>query len=546
MVFRAIDRAALQRAAVAGSVVLGAVLLAGQSVAPAQAVDPVPPALTFLSPLTGSVSTTGKFMVVGTATDPTDTVEVYAWLDGTPESDRTLLCTSAVTVDRATFQNRWGCGEVTLARGNYTISAVSGTSPYITSVTVAVNIPVPVTIDSPAMFSTVYTATPTISGHANPGDVITVMSAFGGSTLCTATTGDDTVWSCTGSALTNGFHNIPVFRGLVHERDVIFTVMIPPAITSPISGSTFTEGTVSFSGTAPPSESIVVRTTEGYDLCAANTKLDGTWACDWIAGSADVGVHSLVAYSSSTMLQSDPITVTITGAPAVTPVIVSPATGESIPVGTVTFSGTAGADESVSVWTTVGGLRTAELCSTTSDSAGDWQCSYDAGSSDVGSHTVVAYTTVESDPVDFTITETPTYPLVVTSPESGSTVTTSTPTVSGTAAPGAEVSITTTEGGEPVCTTVADDSGAWSCTVSKLPEGENTLFVTVDGTTTSLTITVSTSSGGDGDSTVTPELATTGSELGTSFFGLGVALVTFLAGGALLMVRKRRSAEAHK
>lgn len=543
MVVRTDQRGGWRRAvALAGAIALGAILLTGQGMAPAQAV-PTRPVIT--SPLDGwsTYGTSASVTITGTGAIG-DYLAIYA--EPPAPATAIVLCLTTVGLD-----GTWTCTN-SLVPGTYDLQASTMDEIYSDPVSITVYAPVAFTIDSPEQFSTVNTATPTISGHANPGEVVTVMSALGGSTLCTATTGDDAVWSCTVSALANGFQSLPVYRGLWNEGNVIFTVAVPPAITSPSSGSTFSVGTVSFAGTASPNQSISVFTTGGFSLCSATATVGGVWACDWTATSFFVGEHSAYVYSSSTMLQSEPISVTITAAPVVSPVVVSPTSGESIPVGTVNFSGTAAADESVSVWTTVGGLRTAELCSTTSDSAGDWQCSYDAGSSDLGSHTVVAYTTVESDPVDFTITETPTYPLVVTSPESGSTVTTSTPTVSGTAAPGAEVSITTTEGGEPVCTTVADDSGVWTCTLSELPEGENTLFVTVDGETTSLTITVATSGGtgdgdGDGDSaTPKAELAKTGSDLGTSVFALGMVFVAFLAGGALLMVRKRRSAEAHK
>lgn len=542
MVVRTVQRGGWRRAAaLAGAIALGAILLTGQGMAPAQAV-PTRPIITSPSDGWTTYGLSASVTITGTGAIG-DYLAIYA--EPPAPATAIVLCLTTVGLD-----GTWTCTN-SLVPGTYDLQASTMDEIYSYPVSITVHAPVAFTIDSPEQFSTVNTATPTISGHANPGEIVTVMSSIGGSTLCTATTGDDTVWSCTVSALANGFQSLPVYRGLWNEGNVIFTVAVPPAITSPSSGSTFSVGTVGFAGTASPNESISVFTVGGYSLCSTTATVGGAWACDWSATSFYVGEHSVYVYSSSTMLQSEPISVTITAAPVVSPVIVSPTSGESIPVGTVNFSGTAAADELVSVWTTVAGLRVAELCSTASDSAGDWQCSYEAGSSDVGSHTVVAYTTVESDPVDITITETPTYPLVVASPKPGSTVATSTPTVSGTAAPGARVSIATTEGGEPVCTTIADDSGAWSCTVSELPEGENTLFVTVgEGDTTSLTITVVTSGGGgtgDGDSaTPKTELAKTGSDLGTSVFALGMVFVTFLAGGALLLVRNRRSAEAHQ
>ncbi len=461
MVVRAINRGALHRAAVAASVVLGAILLAGQAVAPAQAAGPVPPALSFLSPLTGSVSTTGTFMVVGKATDPTDMVEVYAWRDGTPESDRTLLCVSPVALDHATSQNRWGCGEVTLANGSYTLSAISGNSPFITSVTVTVNIPVAFTVDGPEQFSTVDTATPTVSGHGTPGETVTVAAEPGGPALCTATIAEDTTWSCVVPPLTDGSHNLALRLGTTEKGLVIFTVAVPPTISSPASGVT-------------------------------------------------------------------------------------------LPVGSITFSGTAAPSGPVLVWKMVGGARDSQLCSATADSAGLWTCSYVATASDAGPFTVMASTALDSALVDFTIEADAPEPPVIASPAPNSTVTTATPTVSGTAAPGAQVTITTSEGGDPVCTTTADDSGAWSCTVSELPDGEVTLYVTAgDGDTVSVAITVATESdGGEGDgegdhdgvTAVPDQLARTGSESSSSVLGLGLVFGMILAGSALLIARNRRSA----
>jgi LPXTG-motif cell wall-anchored protein len=472
MVFRAINRGALHRAAVAASVVLGGILLAGQGVAPVQAAtvcatDPCPTdpnPLQFLSPLNGAVSTTGKFMVVGSAT-LAETVEVYAWRDGTPESDRTLLCTSAVMLDPATYQLRWGCGEVTLARGNYTITAFSAS--YATSVTVTVNIPVAFTVDDPEQFSTVDTATPTISGHGTPGETVTVAAEPGGPALCTATIAEDTTWSCVVPPLTDGSHNLALRLGTTEQGLVIFTVAVPPTISSPASGAT-------------------------------------------------------------------------------------------LPVGSITFSGTAAPSAQVLVWKMVGGARDSQLCSVTSDSAGLWTCSYVATASDAGPFTVMASTTLDSALVDFTIEADTPEPPVITSPAPNSTVTTATPTVSGTAAPGAQVTITTSEGGDPVCTTTADDSGAWSCTVSELPDGDVTLYVTAgDGETVSVAITVATESDGDGEgegegegegdgdgdgTTASPEqLARTGSESSSSALGLGLVFGMILTGSALLVARNRRS-----
>ncbi|WP_272496288.1 Ig-like domain-containing protein [Nocardioides sp. B-3] len=66
---------------------------------------------------------------------------------------------------------------------------------------------------------------------------------------------------------------------------------------------------------------------------------------------------------------------------------------------------------------------------------------------------------------------------MITSPAEGSSTADTTPTVTGTAEPGATVTVT--EGGVLVCTAVADPSGNWSCTpTTALPVGQHTFTAT--------------------------------------------------------------------
>ncbi|PII95284.1 hypothetical protein BMH32_15520, partial [Leucobacter sp. OLJS4] len=67
--------------------------------------------------------------------------------------------------------------------------------------------------------------------------------------------------------------------------------------------------------------------------------------------------------------------------------------------------------------------------------------------------------------------------LVVTGPTPGATVESETPTVSGTAEPGAKITVTGPDG-EKLGETVADENGDWTLTLPKQPEGDLSITVT--------------------------------------------------------------------
>jgi hypothetical protein len=71
----------------------------------------------------------------------------------------------------------------------------------------------------------------------------------------------------------------------------------------------------------------------------------------------------------------------------------------------------------------------------------------------------------------------PTIPApVITSPANGSTTSDTTPTISGTSRPGADIVVK--EGGTTLCTTRANASGIWSCDSSALSAGSHTITAT--------------------------------------------------------------------
>jgi hypothetical protein len=64
---------------------------------------------------------------------------------------------------------------------------------------------------------------------------------------------------------------------------------------------------------------------------------------------------------------------------------------------------------------------------------------------------------------------------VITSPTNGSTVTTGTPTISGTGTPGDTVTVS--EGTTPICVAIVQPNGHWSCTPNA-PLGNGTHTIT--------------------------------------------------------------------
>lgn len=147
------------------------------------------------------------------------------------------------------------------------------------------------------------------------------------------------------------------------------------------------------------------------------------------------------------------------------PTITSPVDGSVTNDTTPDISGT-GAEEgsTVTVYDTDG---TTVLCTDDTVGAdGAWSCT--PGPMTPGGHTITATSTdgagnesAPSAPVRFTIDTSVAGDVVILTPADGSSTTDTTPTVSGTTEPGATVTVT--ENGAPICTAVADSTGAWSC-----------------------------------------------------------------------------------
>ncbi|MFP2898213.1 Ig-like domain-containing protein, partial [Corallococcus sp. 4LFB] len=251
-----------------------------------------------------------------------------------------------------------------------------------------------------------------------------------------------------------------------------------PVIAAPTSGQLVTTQTPTLSGTAEANSTVTVR--EGTTvLCTTTANGSGAWSC--ISSQLTDGTHTISATARDAAGNTGPastsVPFTVDSTAPVAPVIASPTSGQTVATQTPTLSGTAEANSTVTVreGPTV-------LCTATANSSGAWACSTASTLAD-GAHTVSATardaagnTGPASTSVPFSVDTTAPAPPVVTSPTSGQAVSTSTPTITGTAEAGSTVTVR--EGTTVLCTATADASGAWSCTSSTLTDGPHTVSVT--------------------------------------------------------------------
>jgi MYXO-CTERM domain-containing protein len=425
----------------------------------------------------------------GAFTSPTPTVSGTDALDGSTvevfvDGSTTPACSALVS------GGVWSCAVApALAAGVHTVDAVDtyqGTQSLLSNTntfTVRTLVPNPPVILVPVAGSTVNTSTPTLSGTAEAGSIVTVVE--GGTTLCTANADPITgAWSCVSAALTDGAHTITATArnvigtsGASGPDSFFVRTQAPPApiITAPAAGSTVNTPTPTISGTGEAGDAILV-TEGGTALCATTVTAAGTWSCT-STPLAD-GMQVVVATAANGIApkaSSNPDTFFVrTLAPPV-PVITAPAASSTVNSSTPSIGGTGEAGDAITV--TESGVT---LCTTVVSAAGTWSCTSSALAD--GSHTVLAtasngvFPNATSAPDQFYVrTALPPVPTII-APANASVVNVSTPTLSGTGEAGD--ALTVTEGIVTLCTTVVTAAGTWSCTSSALVDGTHTIVAT--------------------------------------------------------------------
>ncbi|MBU1345422.1 MAG: autotransporter domain-containing protein [Alphaproteobacteria bacterium] len=247
------------------------------------------------------------------------------------------------------------------------------------------------------------------------------------------------------------------------------------AINSPAQGAALSTYDVTVSGSATNATSVTVAF-QGTNYGPVAVTGDA-WS-QTLPGALSNGAYSVTVVSTNGVEDSAAATsgFTVAVAAPAAPVIATPTAGQVATTQTPVVSGSAAANTRVTVreGATV-------LATPMADGAGDWSAT--SAALGQGAHTITATaadvagnTSAASAAVSFTVdTIGPPAP-VIAAPVAGQLLTTATPTLSGTAEPGATVTVR--DGATVVATTTASGGGGWSATSATLGQGSHTLTAT--------------------------------------------------------------------
>ncbi|MDY7225554.1 Ig-like domain-containing protein [Hyalangium rubrum] len=452
---------------------------------------PAAPVIT--GPTPNQVLTDTTPTITGTA-EIGSTVTVY--IDGST----TPACTAVTNASGV-----WSCDVGTaLAQGPHTVTATAtdaggNTSPPSNTVPFSIDTQAPAApvITGPTPNQVLTDTTPTITGTAEAGATVTVYIDGSTTPACTAVANSSGVWSCdVGSALAEGPHTVTATatdtagNTSPQSNTVPFTIdtqaPTAPTITGPTPNQVLTDNTPTITGTAEPGSTVTVYIDGSTTpACTAVANSSGVWSCD-VGTPLPEGPHTVTATATDGAGNTSPPTSAVpftidTSLPS-TPVITGPTPNQVLTDTTPTITGTATPGNTVNVY--IDGSTT-PACTAVANASGVWSCDVGTPLSQ-GPHTVTATatdglgnTSPPSNTVPFTIdTEAPTAP-VITGPTSGQVVGDNTPTITGTAEPGATVTVYIDGSTTPACTAVADASGNWSCEpTTALPDGPHTVTAT--------------------------------------------------------------------
>ncbi|HEY1086423.1 MAG TPA: Ig-like domain-containing protein, partial [Archangium sp.] len=267
----------------------------------------------------------------------------------------------------------------------FTVDSIAPSAPMVTS-------PTPNQYTSP---------TPTLAGTAEPGARVEV--SVDGMAVCVTLADGAGAWRCVPpSALADGTHTVTAKATDVATNEslpsqpVTFQVdrtpPTPPVITAPAEGSSLTDTTPTFTGTAEPGSTVTVRV-NGMTVCTATASAQGAWSCDAMA-ALPRGTHVATATATdpagNTSMPSDSRSFTVVAETPPAPAITGPASGTITSDPTPRVTGTATPGSTVTV--REAGTMTV-LCTATADAQGNWSC--DTSVLTDGTHGLVA--TAEKD-----------------------------------------------------------------------------------------------------------------------------------------------------
>ncbi|MBK9071416.1 MAG: thrombospondin type 3 repeat-containing protein [Myxococcales bacterium] len=429
---------------------------------------PLPSSPVITSPLAGAYVADTTPLVSGTCTS-SNTTNVYI------EESMTTRCTAACT------SNTFSCTSGVLGSGTRiltprAVNANGDTVGATRTIIIDVTAPSAPGATLPAAGAFVNTLTPTFTGTCETGATVTI--AEGATTRCTAPC-TSSAYSCVSNQMTAGSKTITRTQtdlagntsgGTTSGFTIDVTAPSAPTITTPVAFSYTNDNTVSVTGTCETSTQMYVRDNADTLLCTAVCS-GGTYGCVTSA-LADGGrtIHAeSVDLANNISSSADRNFFVDTVAPSA-PGATLPASGALVNTLTPTFTGTC---ESSAIVTMKEGATT--RCTSTCTS-GTYSCVSNTMTS--GSKTITRTQTDLAGNISggttsgFTIDVTAPAP-TVSVPANGATVTTATPTVSGTCETGLTVRVYDSSDSQ-TCTSACTAS-AYSCVTAALANGPQTV-----------------------------------------------------------------------
>lgn len=469
-------------------------------------IDGTPPIAPVIeSPADGSSINDSTPLITGTAPDSVEAI-VLRMADESGDPEPVLPSEDAVV---PVVDGRWETQIVDpWDDGEYTLSAVSRDEAYNTatgpSVTFTIDTVAPAvpTLDAPTAGVALAETAPELSGTAEAGSSVTVRDASGD--LIVETTADaGGAWSATPEQ--------PLAQGAVtltptatdaagNETDgasasfVVDTVAPEaPVFVTPEQDAVVADSTPTLSGTAEPGTELDLVVEAGTLVEALAVDDEGAWSFTPDVEFAD-GPHTVTATVRDAAGNSSDGSVDFTVdtvAPG-TPAIGSPNDGAILATATPEVSGTGEAGSTITLSAEASGmtggsafraLASLDLGATVVGADGTWSSTL-ASALPEGEVVLVATATdaagnaaAAGESVTVTVdTVAPEAPVIL-SPENGSTVDDASPMVSGTAEPGASITVAGVDG-EVLAETVVAADGTWSVTLSDLADGEVRVAVT--------------------------------------------------------------------
>jgi uncharacterized protein (TIGR03382 family) len=411
-----------------------------------------------------------------------DNTPIYS---GTAEANSTVTVVvdgSVVGTTTADGAGNWSLLQpAALVDGDHTVRARATDVAGNTSVdsntntfTVDTMAPAAPVVMAPANGSITNDNTPTYMGTAQANSIVTVI--VNGSVVGTTTANASGAWSfIQPTALADSTHTVKATardaagntspESNTNSFTVDTTAPAAPVVNTPTNGSTISDNTPTYSGTAEANSTVTV-IVDGSVVGTATANASGVWNFTPTAGLTN-GLHTVKATArdaaGNTSPESNTNSFTVDTDVPDAPVVLTPANGLVTSNNRPVYSGTAEANSTITVF-----VDGASVGTTTASAAGAWSLTQPTALTD-GNHSVkatamdaVGNTSPDSNTNTFTVdTIAPAAP-VVTAPANGSLTRDNRPVYSGTAEPGSTVTVIVD--GTSVGTTTANAAGAWSLT----------------------------------------------------------------------------------